>query len=99
MVPRSQAVETDKNPATPAYEYPLPKLESTTSIFYVWVYGVLLERSIVNRPYPLGLLANFWKYDTIRCPPDAKRLFDSVFKISQINCTCYEKYFIDNNTY
>ncbi|ORE23450.1 Not1-domain-containing protein [Rhizopus microsporus] len=48
---------------------------------------VLLERLIVNRPHPWGLLAtfieliknpNFWKHDFIRCSPDIERLFDNV---------------------
>lgn len=48
---------------------------------------VLLERLIVNRPHPWGLLAtfisliknpDFWKHDFIRCAPDIERLFDNV---------------------
>ncbi|KAI7871343.1 CCR4-Not complex component, Not1-domain-containing protein [Spinellus fusiger] len=48
---------------------------------------VLLERLIVNRPHPWGLLASFielikdpsfWKHEFIRCSPDIERLFDNV---------------------
>lgn len=48
---------------------------------------VLLERLIVNRPHPWGLLAsfielikdsNFWEHEFIRCSPDIERLFDNV---------------------
>ncbi|KAI7863369.1 CCR4-Not complex component, Not1-domain-containing protein [Spinellus fusiger] len=48
---------------------------------------VLLERLIVNRPHPWGLLATFielikrptfWDYDFVRCSPDIERLFDNV---------------------
>jgi CCR4-NOT transcription complex subunit 1 len=50
---------------------------------------VLLERLIVNRPHPWGLLITFieliknpiyniWSYDFIRCAPDIERLFDNV---------------------
>ncbi|OAD77396.1 Not1 transcription factor [Phycomyces blakesleeanus NRRL 1555(-)] len=48
---------------------------------------VLLERLIVNRPHPWGLLATFielikkptfWEYDFVRCSPDIERLFDNV---------------------
>ncbi|KAI8975394.1 CCR4-Not complex component, Not1-domain-containing protein [Mycotypha africana] len=48
---------------------------------------VLLERLIVNRPHPWGLLATFielikdpkfWDHEFIRCSPDIERLFDNV---------------------
>ncbi|KAI7858510.1 CCR4-Not complex component, Not1-domain-containing protein [Circinella umbellata] len=48
---------------------------------------VLLERLIVNRPHPWGLLAtfiellsapNFWQHDFIHAAPDFERLFDNV---------------------
>ncbi|KAI7901129.1 CCR4-Not complex component, Not1-domain-containing protein [Cokeromyces recurvatus] len=48
---------------------------------------VLLERLIVNRPHPWGLLASFielikvpkfWDHEFIRCSPDIERLFDNV---------------------
>ncbi|KAI9476483.1 MAG: CCR4-Not complex component, Not1-domain-containing protein [Benjaminiella poitrasii] len=51
------------------------------------VTRVLLERLIVNRPHPWGLLASFielikdpkfWDHEFIRCSPDIERLFDNV---------------------
>ena len=51
------------------------------------VTRVLLERLIVNRPHPWGLLATFialikdpkfWEHEFIRCSPDIERLFDNV---------------------
>lgn len=50
---------------------------------------VLLERLIVNRPHPWGLLItfieliknpryNFWSHSFTRCAPEIERLFDSV---------------------
>ncbi|PRP81377.1 hypothetical protein PROFUN_11064 [Planoprotostelium fungivorum] len=50
---------------------------------------VLLERIIVNRPHPWGLLItfieliknqrfNFWSHSFTRCAPEIERLFDSV---------------------
>ncbi|CDS07581.1 hypothetical protein LRAMOSA01530 [Lichtheimia ramosa] len=51
------------------------------------VTRVLLERLIVNRPHPWGLLATFiglikspgfWDHEFIRCAPDIERLFDNV---------------------
>jgi CCR4-NOT transcription complex subunit 1 len=50
---------------------------------------VLLERLIVNRPHPWGLLItfieliknprySFWKQAFIRCAPEIEKLFESV---------------------
>ncbi|KAI8089351.1 CCR4-Not complex component, Not1-domain-containing protein [Halteromyces radiatus] len=48
---------------------------------------ILLERLIVNRPHPWGLLAtfiglikepNFWDYSFVRSSPEIERLFDNV---------------------
>jgi hypothetical protein len=52
-------------------------------------FRVLLERLIVNRPHPWGLLItfiellknpryNFWSHNFTRCAPDIERLFESV---------------------
>ncbi|KAI9030832.1 CCR4-Not complex component, Not1-domain-containing protein [Phycomyces nitens] len=50
---------------------------------------VLLERLIVNRPHPWGLLASFielikdpdfWNHEFIRCSPDIERLFENVYR-------------------
>jgi len=53
------------------------------------VTRVLLERLIVNRPHPWGLLVTFvelikapaygfWGHGFTRCAPDIERLFESV---------------------
>jgi CCR4-NOT transcription complex subunit 1 len=48
---------------------------------------VLLERLIVNRPHPWGLLSlfidlmkddGFWKYSFIQCSPEIEQLFSNV---------------------
>ena len=50
---------------------------------------VLLERLLVNRPHPWGLLItfieliknpayDFWSHGFTKCAPDIERLFDSV---------------------
>lgn len=48
---------------------------------------VLLERLIVNRPHPWGLLSlfidlmkndTFWKHDFIHCSPEIEQLFSNV---------------------
>lgn len=52
---------------------------------------VLIERLIVNRPHPYGLLItfielirnpryNFWELNIIRCAPEIERLFSNVAK-------------------
>lgn len=52
---------------------------------------VLLERLIVNRPHPWGLLItfieliknptyNFWKHEFVHCAPEIQKLFESVAK-------------------
>lgn len=60
------------------------------------VTRVLLERLIVNRPHPWGLLItfieliknpryNFWSHSFVRCAADIERLFDSVSRsINQV---------------
>ena len=56
---------------------------------------VLLERLIVNRPHPWGLLITFieliknprygfWKHGFIRCAPEIEKLFESVAR----SCGC-----------
>lgn len=56
---------------------------------------VLLERLIVNRPHPWGLLItfiellknpryNFWSHEFTRCAPDIERLFESVARSCMI---------------
>jgi CCR4-NOT transcription complex subunit 1 len=57
---------------------------------------VLLERLIVNRPHPWGLLItfielvrntnyNFWNYDFIHCAPEIEKLFENVGKSTSIS--------------
>ena len=57
---------------------------------------VLLERLIVNRPHPWGLLItfieliknpryNFWNYPFTRAAPEIERLFDSVARSCMVN--------------
>lgn len=52
-------------------------------------HRVLLERLIVNRPHPWGLLItfieliknpryNFWSHSFTHCAPEIERLFESV---------------------
>ena len=51
--------------------------------------SVLLERLIVNRPHPWGLLItfieliknptfDFWSHEFVHCAPEIEKLFDSV---------------------
>jgi CCR4-NOT transcription complex subunit 1 len=64
----------------------LTRLSSNTDVLYL---RVLLERLIVNRPHPWGLLItfieliknpryNFWNHSFTRCAADIERLFESV---------------------
>ena len=52
-------------------------------------FRVLLERLIVNRPHPWGLLITFieliknptfkfWSHEFVHCAPEIQKLFDSV---------------------
>lgn len=63
--------------------------ESTQEIIQEQITRVLLERLIVNRPHPWGLLItfieliknpryNFWNRGFIRCAPEIEKLFESV---------------------
>ncbi|KAI8608546.1 CCR4-Not complex component [Chytriomyces sp. MP71] len=69
--------------------------ESTEEIIQEQITRVLIERLIVNRPHPYGLLItfielirnqryNFWEHTNfIRCAPEIERLFSSVAKSIQ----------------
>ncbi len=58
----------------------------TNTLFYLFcIYRVLLERLIVNRPHPWGLLItfidliknptyNFWKHEFVHCAPEIEKL-------------------------
>ncbi|KFK42579.1 hypothetical protein AALP_AA1G013800 [Arabis alpina] len=63
--------------------------ETDQEIIQEQITRVLLERLIVNRPHPWGLLITFieliknprygfWKQGFIRCAPEIEKLFDSV---------------------
>mmetsp|Transcript_518 Transcript_518/g.1826 ORF Transcript_518/g.1826 Transcript_518/m.1826 type:complete len:2264 (-) Transcript_518:4073-10864(-) len=63
--------------------------EATQEIVQEQITRVLLERLIVNRPHPWGLLItfieliknpryNFWSHNFTRCAPEIERLFESV---------------------
>ena len=63
--------------------------EATQEIIQEQITRVLLERLIVNRPHPWGLLItfieliknpryNFWGHPFTRCAPEIERLFESV---------------------
>lgn len=63
--------------------------QSNQEIIQEQITRVLLERLIVNRPHPWGLLItfieliknpryNFWSHSFTRCAPEIERLFESV---------------------
>ena len=63
--------------------------EAGSEVVQEQITRVLLERLIVNRPHPWGLLItfieliknpryNFWGHSFTRCAPDIERLFESV---------------------
>ncbi|CAJ1948188.1 unnamed protein product [Sphenostylis stenocarpa] len=63
--------------------------ESNQEVIQEQITRVLLERLIVNRPHPWGLLItfieliknpryNFWNRSFIRCAPEIEKLFESV---------------------
>ncbi|KAJ6337998.1 hypothetical protein OIU76_007635 [Salix suchowensis] len=63
--------------------------ESNQEIIQEQITRVLLERLIVNRPHPWGLLItfieliknpryNFWNRSFIRCAPEIEKLFESI---------------------
>ncbi|VVB06762.1 unnamed protein product [Arabis nemorensis] len=69
--------------------------ESDQEIIKEQITRVLLERLIVNRPHPWGLLITlieliknprygFWEYGFVRCAPEIEKLFESVAR----SCGC-----------
>eukprot|EP00698_Gefionella_okellyi_P006187 TRINITY_DN15601_c0_g1_i1.p1 TRINITY_DN15601_c0_g1~~TRINITY_DN15601_c0_g1_i1.p1 ORF type:complete len:1583 (-),score=323.11 TRINITY_DN15601_c0_g1_i1:34-4782(-) len=63
--------------------------ETKNEVIQEQITRVLLERLIVNRPHPWGLLItfieliknpryNFWQHRFVRCAPEIERLFDHV---------------------
>lgn len=64
-------------------------VEANAEAIQEQITRVLLERLIVNRPHPWGLLITFieliknpqfkfWNHDFVRCAPEIEKLFDSV---------------------
>ena len=58
-------------------------------VFFLQITRVLLERLIVNRPHPWGLLITFieliknpsfkfWQHEFVTCAPEIQKLFESV---------------------
>ncbi|XP_065578848.1 CCR4-NOT transcription complex subunit 1-like isoform X2 [Artemia franciscana] len=63
--------------------------EANSEALQEQITRVLLERLIVNRPHPWGLLItfieliknpifNFWKHEFVHCAPEIEKLFESV---------------------
>lgn len=63
--------------------------EAETDVIREQITRVLLERLIVNRPHPWGLLTafveliqnpvyDFWSHEFVRCAPEIEKLFESV---------------------
>jgi CCR4-NOT transcription complex subunit 1 len=63
--------------------------EAQQEVVQEQITRVLLERLIVNRPHPWGLLItfieliknsryNFWSHQFTKCAPEIERLFESV---------------------
>lgn len=63
--------------------------EANTEAIQEQITRVLLERLIVNRPHPWGLLVTFieliknptfkfWNHEFVRCAPEIEKLFESV---------------------
>ncbi|KAF8103354.1 hypothetical protein N665_0188s0292 [Sinapis alba] len=70
-------------------------IETDQVVIQEQITRVLLERLIVNRPHPWGLLITFieliknprygfWKHGFIRCAPEIEKLFESVAR----SCGC-----------
>jgi len=70
--------------------------EATQDVIKEQVTRVLLERLIVNRPHPWGLLITFieliknpryafWSHPFTRCAPEIERLFESVARSCMVN--------------
>jgi len=68
--------------------------EANSQVIQEQITRVLLERLIVNRPHPWGLLItfieliknptfNFWQHDFVKCAPEITKLFESVAQSCQ----------------
>jgi len=63
--------------------------QSNTEVVQEQITRVLLERLVVNRPHPWGLLVTFieliknptykfWQHEFVHCAPEVEKLFESV---------------------
>ena len=66
------------------------------SLLQEQITRVLLERLVVNRPHPWGLLVTFieliknpaykfWQHDFVHCAPEVEKLFESVARSCMVN--------------
>ncbi|CAH0545815.1 unnamed protein product [Brassicogethes aeneus] len=72
--------------------------EANTEAMQEQITRVLLERLIVNRPHPWGLLITFieliknptyrfWEHEFVHCAPEIEKLFESVARSCMVNKT------------
>ncbi|KAK9891930.1 hypothetical protein WA026_017413 [Henosepilachna vigintioctopunctata] len=72
--------------------------EANTEAIQEQITRVLLERLIVNRPHPWGLLITFieliknptykfWSHEFVRCAPEIEKLFESVARSCMVQKT------------
>ncbi|KAL3275904.1 hypothetical protein HHI36_020639 [Cryptolaemus montrouzieri] len=72
--------------------------EANTEAIQEQITRVLLERLIVNRPHPWGLLITFieliknptykfWNHEFVRCAPEIEKLFESVARSCMVQKT------------
>merc|ERR1712242_444655 len=70
--------------------------EANTEAIQEQITRVLLERLIVNRPHPWGLLItfieliknrnyNFWSHEFVQCAPEIQKLFESVARSCMVH--------------
>ncbi|XP_018024179.1 CCR4-NOT transcription complex subunit 1 isoform X2 [Hyalella azteca] len=70
--------------------------EANTEAIQEQITRVLLERLIVNRPHPWGLLITFieliknstykfWSHEFVKCAPEIEKLFESVARSCMVN--------------
>lgn len=72
--------------------------EANTEVIQEQITRVLLERLIVNRPHPWGLLITFieliknptyrfWQHEFVHCAPEIEKLFESVARSCMVKTT------------
>lgn len=70
---------------------------SCVTMYYI--DRVLLERLIVNRPHPWGLLItfidliknptyNFWKHEFVHCAPEIEKYASFLMHVAYLMCMC-----------